>query len=1229
MPTSQAPDTSARLTSSSRTAAAFCTDCGARLSAGACPACALNLLMGSGPACEEAAELRVEENVEFGRYTLKQKLAAGGMGVVYLAEDKKLKRTVALKMIRGSTFADDGEVARFTLEAEAAAGLDHPHIVPIYEVGRLDGQPFFTMKFIEGQTLAQRLREHGGNLPAREVAALLSKIARAVHHAHQRGVLHRDLKPGNILLDGEGVPWLTDFGLAKVANTDSGLTLTKDHIGTPHYMAPEVAGGNSRSVSTASDVWALGVMLWEMLCGMPPFHGPGPVEIMRRIVSEEPSWPHGTRADGDLVTIARRCMEKNPARRPQSAGELADELDRWLRGEPIKARPVTRRERFVKWVRREPAMAALYAVLLLAMSTGLLLWHRAEDAVVSLTETNGRLENMNTRLADALCIATATKIAGDAKLQVEEDSTRALLLAVESVEMSEPSGVLPEAASALTAVLQQVGGLDATAGGSNRSINDAYIAASDADLLVAQASPDGRWLVTIDFNEFNSKGITAALFDLTARHDSIPLRRWLLWPARVKELLLNVDWCWMPDSRRILAIGQDGVVRAWDVVSADLRAGETVPEPPPSRPLGALAREGMVLRVAKLRRPGPSRPPGVACVYQRDSDPPEIFPGWTEIGEDESLRPGELRGVNRPWMERGVHCQVSPDGRWMLLGLDNMEAEMIVKDLTLPDQPALRLPGPAGMIRRSAFSEDGRLLAIRREDQQTLLFTLPERGSSEEIVSREVATHSGEGESLCISPDNRWVVATGRTGRISLQPVSEGTEPLHLQLSAGNGRTVAFSSDGRWLAAGGDRRVVNLWRMEGLQSSLPPMELRGMPAAVLNVKFAPDNRTILASGSEHVCRRWSFDNVTAAALPQHLPSPGVSVPEVAVSPDEKWLVSACEAPPAAAAGESGGIVALSRIDGPERLVLGNHGPQTTGVAFSRDGRWIASTGRDGMVKVWDAGACTAAAAKGGRAPRPRFLLPMEGTRLEYSRHVSFHPRGTLYCACGDGVLFEWDLTREDPAASRQDHLVHTINYLLPDLMISPDGRWMAICRHGWDHEPLPGQRQFGNQVLLYDVSEPGPPVPVTELRATFIGISNLAFSADSRWLACGSAGAGPVVWDLTAPNIAATARTAPVTAHLISGVAFSPDGQRLAIGGVDGRLGLWDWRQPADLRTIHAGHEILALAWLRDGRLLAAGNSRNITVWETDVQRLKTLARRIAGRSLTTAERLRFRLQAR
>jgi tRNA A-37 threonylcarbamoyl transferase component Bud32/tetratricopeptide (TPR) repeat protein len=315
---------------------------------------------------------------EFAGYRLLREIASGGMGIVYEAEDVKLKRVVALKVVRNAHFATREEAARFRAETQAIAQLDHPDIVPIYESGEEDGMPYFTMRLAEGGSLADRLKKRG-IMPDREAATFMSRIARAVQYAHEHGVLHRDLKPANILLDVSGKPMLSDFGLAKLLDAEFQLTRSNAYVGTPHYMSPEQAAGKSKEVTMASDVWALGVMLFQMLTDKLPFTGGSAVEVMRRITQEEPEISSSgkltvrkeakeekgrpenvsaaslQRLQPDLATLILRCLEKQPARRLPSAGFLADELDRFLNGEPIQSRAVGSRERLWKLARRNKA----------------------------------------------------------------------------------------------------------------------------------------------------------------------------------------------------------------------------------------------------------------------------------------------------------------------------------------------------------------------------------------------------------------------------------------------------------------------------------------------------------------------------------------------------------------------------------------------------------------------------------------------------------------------------------------------------------------------------------------------------------------------------------------------------------------------------------------------------------------------------------------------------------
>ena len=319
-------------------------------------------------------------------YAILGELGRGGMGVVYRARQVSLNRPVALKMIRAGEYAGPAECARFRREAELVARLQHPHIVQVYEVGDHAGQPFCALELVEGGSLDRKLG--GTPQPAEEAAGLAETLARAVHAAHQRGIVHRDLKPANVLLTADGTPKVTDFGLAKRLAVEAGAsaggcrTQSGAILGTPSYMAPEQAGGPAEAVSPATDVYALGAILYELLTGRPPFLGATPLDTLLLVRAQEPVPPRRLqpKVPRDLETICLKCLQKEPHRRYATAEALADDLRRFRQGEPIQARPAGLPERVVKWARRQPALAGSLAALLLAMGGGAAggVWFTAE-----------------------------------------------------------------------------------------------------------------------------------------------------------------------------------------------------------------------------------------------------------------------------------------------------------------------------------------------------------------------------------------------------------------------------------------------------------------------------------------------------------------------------------------------------------------------------------------------------------------------------------------------------------------------------------------------------------------------------------------------------------------------------------------------------------------------------------------------------------------------------------
>lgn len=351
---------------------------------GSCPACVLESALGETSLDPEPSLPEDELPAVFADHEILGEIGRGGTGMVYRARHRRLGRLVALKTLHGSALGSRDAFQRLQIEAQAIARLDHPNIVPLYEVGRHAGTHFLTLRLFEQGSLADALKRR--RFTPAEAARFIATAARAVHHAHSRGVLHRDLKPSNLLIDESGAPHVADFGLAKLAGGDSSLTLSTAVLGTPAYMAPEQASGNTRDAGTPADIYALGAVLYELITGRPPFVGRSALEVLRLVADVEPPRPASLdpKLDRDLEAVCLRCLEKAPGRRYASAAALAEDLDRWLRHEPLSIRPLSLGQRALKWVRRRPVIAALGLLSVLALVLGVAgvtwQWRRAEAA---------------------------------------------------------------------------------------------------------------------------------------------------------------------------------------------------------------------------------------------------------------------------------------------------------------------------------------------------------------------------------------------------------------------------------------------------------------------------------------------------------------------------------------------------------------------------------------------------------------------------------------------------------------------------------------------------------------------------------------------------------------------------------------------------------------------------------------------------------------------------------
>jgi eukaryotic-like serine/threonine-protein kinase len=1072
-------------------------------------------------------------------YDMQAVLGHGGMGIVYRARDTRLNRAVALKMLATGAYARPEERERFLREAEAAGGLRHPNIVQVYDAGDHDGRPYFTMEYLEGGSLAERLS--GTPMPAQQAALLVATLASAVQAAHKGGIIHRDLKPSNVLLTAGGTPKVADFGLAR--RREGGATLTRSgaRMGTPSYMAPEQARGLTHGIGPGLDIYALGAILYELL-----------TETKRQVIEQEPVSPSrlNARVPRDLATVCLKCLEKEPGGRYATAGALAEDLSRFLNHQPIRARPVGPLVRLARWGKRNPVLVASLSVALLtglvAMATILWQWRKAELA----RRYADRLARSEAAANDKLEEQRESEVRARQRAEQAFDSERweryrsNILAAAWALQLQNNSATARRALEAAPAehrnwewrhLNSQLDNSRTVMPGTPTDTLLRMPIISPSGDQVAVVDKDAR---TIDLWDTATGKVTGALLGhagpvrvlayspdgkrLASGSGDNTLRLWD--PVTRKEVAVlrgheePVDWLYYsPDGLRICSVA-GGSARLWDattgrsvaVLGGPVRRYAVIFTPDSRRLVIGVDREARVYDAAMGRQITALGTHQAQVVHLTVSPGGERIASYDHHEKDIRLWDGrtgrEIAVLGGHTAGPGV-LTFSPDGARLASGGTYPDVTIRLWE-SATGRPIATMRGHKNTIKTFAFDPDGRRAVSAAAEQTAWLW---DGVTGERLAS--LRDYSGDLWNAFFNSDGKRVVTSSADQALRVWDPGEGQLVAVLRGHTSNVYAAAFAAHSPLLvsvSSDGDERV---WDTKFVERN---GILRGHEGFVYDVAFSPDGTQLASAAWDGTARLWDVTTGRQTAVLQHEQG----------TRDDKLVGS---------------------------------------VAWHPGSKQLATVTRADTISLWDIGT--------GK-PRQVFKAPT-GDWTGDVRAV-FNPAGTLLASGSrDGSVRLWNVATLKPAGVLQGHKASVV-----DVAFNPEGNQLASV--GYD-----------GTVRLWDLATQSA---VTVLPAD-ADAYRIAYDAKGRLVAASSKGGNVRIWN------AETHQELHVLPHgnRVYGLAFSREGTRMATGCSDYSIRIWDTGKGQDVCELR-GHRdyVHAVSFSPDGtRLASASGDLTVRIWDT------------------------------